>query len=75
MVKEGAVHLVSNIGGVLAKEEVLTSTEAYVSCLLGFFFEAGFCGFSQGVSVIVLHNADLMSRLCSSRFDACAGWI
>ena len=31
MAKEGARHLVSNIGGVLAKDEVLNSTEAYVS--------------------------------------------
>lgn len=29
MVKEGAAHLVANIGGVLPKEEVLNSTDAY----------------------------------------------
>jgi hypothetical protein len=34
MAKEGARHLVSNIGGVLAKDDVLNSTEACVSHLL-----------------------------------------
>lgn len=34
MVKEGAAHLVANIGGVLAKEDVLNSTEAYVFFVL-----------------------------------------
>lgn len=34
MAKEGARHLVSNIGGVLPKHEVLKSTEEYVSFLL-----------------------------------------
>lgn len=28
MAKQGASHLVSNIGGVLSKEEVLNSTDA-----------------------------------------------
>lgn len=31
MAKEGARHLVSNIGGVLTRDEVLNSTEACVS--------------------------------------------